>query len=112
MSTTAPETDADLAVDAALESRQHHPSDLQYIGIAALLAVMTAIEVAVYYLKASNLTLGVFFLLMIGKFSIVVAFFMHLRFDSPLLRRLFLGGLTLAISVYTIVFFMFGVYHV
>jgi hypothetical protein len=45
------------------------------------------------------------------KFSIVVAFFMHLRFDSPVLRRLFLGGLGLAVTVYLILLLMFGILH-
>jgi cytochrome c oxidase subunit IV len=106
------EQDSELAVEAALESRHAHPSDLQYIGVAGALAVLTGIEVAVYYLKSSNVTVGVLLALMVLKFSMVVAFFMHLRFDSPVLRRLFVGGLTLAVSVYFIVFFMFGVFHV
>jgi len=45
------------------------------------------------------------------KFGVVVAYFMHLRFDSPIFRRLFIGGLTLAVVVYTLVLFMFGFYH-
>ena len=45
------------------------------------------------------------------KFSIVVGFFMHLRFDSPVLRRLFVGGLCLAVTIYVIIFFMFGIFH-
>jgi hypothetical protein len=32
----------------------------------------------------------------------VAAYFMHLRFDGRLLRRLFVTGIILAISVYTI----------
>ncbi len=39
----------------------------------------------------------------IVKFTTVVAFFMHLRFDSRLFRRLFVLGLVLAIFVFTIV---------
>jgi cytochrome c oxidase subunit 4 len=112
MATELTAEDSELASEAALESRHAHPSDLQYIGVAAVLAVLTGIEVAVYYLKSSNVTIGVLLALMVTKFAMVVAFFMHLRFDSPILRRLFIGGLSLAIGVYTIVFFMFGVFHV
>jgi len=106
------EEDAELASEAALESRSHHPNDLQYIGIAAALAVLTAIEVGIYYLKSDPATIVVLVILMSLKFSIVVGFFMHLRFDSPVLRRLFAGGLALAVTIYTVVLFTFGIFHV
>ena len=106
-----PQEDSELAVEAALESRQHHPSDLTYVGIAVILAVFTAIEVGIYYLHPSTWTaLSLLFFMML-KFGVVVAYFMHLRFDSPIFRRLFIGGLTLAVVVYTLVLFMFGFYH-
>jgi cytochrome c oxidase subunit 4 len=98
---------------AAPEKRHHEPpSDGTYILIALALACLTAIEVGVYYLKSGTSTLVVLLFLMALKFGMVVAFFMHLRFDSPVLRRIFIGGLTLAGAVYTIVFFIFGVFHV
>jgi cytochrome c oxidase subunit 4 len=105
------EEDAELAVEAALESRHAHPSDLTYVGIAIILAVFTAIEVGIYYLHPSTWTALSLLLFMTLKFGVVVAYFMHLRFDSPIFRRLFIGGLTLAVVVYTIVLFMFGFYH-
>jgi cytochrome c oxidase subunit IV len=106
-----PQEDSELAVEAALESRHTHPSDMTYVGIAFLLAAFTAIEVGIYYLHPSTWTALSLILFMILKFGVVVAYFMHLRFDSPVLRRLFIGGLTLAVVVYTIVLFMFGFYH-
>ena len=109
--TEVEETDEELAVEAALESRHTHPSDTVYVGIAAILAVLTAIEVGLYYLKASTETALTLLVLMALKFSIVVGFFMHLRFDSPLLRRLFVGGLVLAVTIYVIVLLMFGIFH-
>ena len=109
---TPASSDDALASEAALESRSHHPGDLQYILIALALAVLTAIEVAIYYLKSNDLTIAVLLVLMACKFVIVVGFFMHLRFDSPVLRRLFTGGLLLAVTVYFIFFFMFGVFHI
>ena len=36
------------------------------------------------------------------KFAMVAAYFMHLKFDSPLLRRLFITGIVLAGVVYTV----------
>jgi cytochrome c oxidase subunit 4 len=36
------------------------------------------------------------------KFGMVAAYFMHLKFDGLLLRRLFVTGIILAFSVFTI----------
>jgi hypothetical protein len=48
--------------------------------------------------------LMVAFLLVLAilKFSLVAAFFMHLKFDSPMLRRVFVAGIILAAVVYTV----------
>ena len=79
-----------------------HPSDRSYVGIALLLAFITALEVASFYLEEE---LGAFLIpslivMMILKFVIVVGYFMHLRFDSNLFTRIFVSGLILAIGVY------------
>ena len=47
------------------------------------------------------------FPMMIAKFAIVVGYFMHLKYDNPLFKRVFVSGLVLAIAVYFIVFFVF-----
>ena len=109
--TEAEETEEELAVEAALESRHGHPSDSVYVLIAVGLAALTAIEVGLYYLKASTATAMTLLALMALKFAIVVGFFMHLRFDSPVLRRVFVGGLTLAVTIYIIILLMFGILH-
>jgi cytochrome c oxidase subunit 4 len=41
-------------------------------------------------------------ILMVIKFALIVGFFMHLRFDSALLRRTFSFGLALGLAVYLI----------
>jgi cytochrome c oxidase subunit IV len=109
--TAAEESDEELAVEAALEARHAHPPDSVYVLIALGLAALTAIEVGLYYLKASTQTALTLLVLMALKFSIVVGFFMHLRFDSPILRRLFVGGLCLAVTIYVIILLMFGILH-
>jgi cytochrome c oxidase subunit 4 len=80
-----------------------HPSPLKYVGIAVILAAVTAIEVGLYY---TNLPDKLFVALLLGlafiKFSMVAAYFMHLKFDGRLLRRLFITGIALAAAVYTI----------
>ena len=88
-----------------------HPSELEYIKIAAVLALITGAEVAVYYVKSlGSLLVYILVLLSVAKFSLVVLWFMHLRFDSRLFRRLFVTGIVLALFVYTIVLTTFHVW--
>jgi cytochrome c oxidase subunit 4 len=88
-----------------------HPSELEYIKIAAVLALITGAEVAVYYAKSLGSLLAIILVVLsVAKFSLVVLWFMHLRFDSRLFRRLFVTGLVLALFVYTIVLTTFHVW--
>ena len=88
-----------------------HPGERQYIVIALILGVITAIEVAFSYIEAVEGILAPSLIFMsIIKFTIVVAYFMHLRFDSRLFRRLFVAGIALAIFCYTAVLTTFHVW--
>ncbi len=81
----------------------HHPSPVKYVGIAVLLAIITSLEVAIYYINMPDGLMVAFLLVLaILKFSLVAAFFMHLKFDSPMLRRVFIAGIILAGVVYTV----------
>jgi cytochrome c oxidase subunit IV len=88
-----------------------HPSDGTYIVVGLVLAALTAIEVGLYYLKGGTPSTVALVIFMLVKFFIVVGFFMHLRFDSPVFRRLFAIGLGMATFVYTVTLFTFGVFH-
>jgi cytochrome c oxidase subunit IV len=81
-----------------------HPSDSTYIKVALVLGVLTAVEVSTYYWEkaSTGVLVAVLFPLMIIKFGVVIAYFMHLRYDNPLFRRVFLFGLLLAVVVYLI----------
>lgn len=87
-----------------------HPGPRAYVKIAVFLAIVTALEVAIYYLPAVR-SGGAFvplLLLFSGiKFGMVALYFMHLKFDSRLFRRLFVMGIILAMAVYAIVLGMF-----
>jgi cytochrome c oxidase subunit IV len=86
-----------------------HPGPKQYVVVAIVLAVATAFEVGLYYLNLPHpllATLLLFFAVI--KFSLVALWFMHLRFDSLIFRRLFVTGLILAMTVYLIVLTIFG----
>ena len=80
-----------------------HPSPVKYVGIAILLAVITGLEVALYYIPMPEALMVTFLMVLaVLKFTMVGAFFMHLKFDSPMLRKLFITGIILAGVVYTI----------
>ncbi len=90
-----------------------HPGPAAYVKVAVVLAVATAIEVALYYVTddiPGALYVGLLMFFMVFKFAMVVLWFMHLRFDSRLFRRLFVGGILLALTVYLVVLFTFGVF--
>jgi cytochrome c oxidase subunit IV len=90
-----------------------HPGPAEYIRIAVILAVVTAIEVGAYYVTGlSNLVLSTLLIvMMVIKFALVVLWFMHLRFDSRLFRRLFVTGIILAALIYTVVLVTLGGNH-
>jgi cytochrome c oxidase subunit 4 len=74
-----------------------HPSPFAYVAIAVFLAVITSIEVAVYYIhELRPLLAPILLTLSATKFATVAAFYMHLRFDSKLFTYFFVGGLLLA----------------
>ena len=69
-----------------------------YWMVGAILAVITGIEVAIFYIPAlGGALVPMLLLLSAGKFTLVVMFFMHLKFDSKWFTNLFLAGLSLAI---------------
>ena len=96
--------------DAHSEGAHAHPSEKQYIVVALVLGLFTAIEVATYFFDFGNAAIPVLLSLMVIKFVLVVLYFMHLKFDSPVFIRLFGAGLTLAVGVYSIFLaaFQFG----
>lgn len=80
-----------------------HPSALKYVQIGLILAIITAVEVGLYYVDM-NFTLLVVLLIALSvvKFSMVVLWFMHLKFDASLFSVLFTGGLALTVVVFTV----------
>jgi caa(3)-type oxidase subunit IV len=80
------------------------PTDRQYVMIAVILAVLTAIEIAATELGNDGPWLvPSLIVLMTIKFFVVVLFFMHLRFDSRLFSLMFYIGLSFAVVLYTVV---------
>tara|TARA_B110000014_G_C20111982_1_gene586052 strand:- start:337 stop:642 length:306 start_codon:yes stop_codon:yes gene_type:complete len=87
------------------QAHKPHPTPKQYVQIAIILGILTAIEVALYYTES---IVGVFtdpllMILAVSKFVIVVGWFMHLRFENKLVNRFFAGGMILALVLFAIV---------
>ncbi len=82
------------------EHESHGLSDLGYIGIAIILAILTAVEVSTYFFDFGALEVPSLLILMVVKFWIVVAYFMHLKFDSKILSWVFVAALVLALAVF------------
>jgi cytochrome c oxidase subunit 4 len=82
---------------------EKHPGPLEYAQIGAVLAVITAIEVAIYYIGLSYTLLVVALLVFsAAKFTLVVMWFMHLKFDHPLFSSMFVMGFILAATIFAV----------
>lgn len=86
-----------------------HPTPKMYWIIALILAAVTAVEIAIPYYEVFD-PIKVPGLLLLGavKFGIVVAFFMHLRYDRPLFRSLFLVGVFGSLPLFIVVLLTFN----
>jgi len=79
----------------------HHPSLRTYVNIAIFLAIITAVEVAIYYIESvESILVPALIILSAVKFLTVVGYFMHLKFDGRLLSFIFGAALIVAIAVY------------
>ncbi len=90
--------------------------DKQYIGVGFGLAVLTAIEVGLYEIEKNgsiSAATNTWSLLVLSfiKFVIVAGFFMHLKTDNPILKRMFAVGAVLAGFAYLAVLTAFGVFR-
>lgn len=95
-------------------ARKNYPREVEYVLVAIALAFVTGLEIATYAAPGfplwnwgDKVGLVLFLLLLMAiKFWTVAYFFMHLKFDKPLLTRVFYSGVALAIAVYVAVMLM------
>jgi cytochrome c oxidase subunit 4 len=83
-----------------------HPDPYQYVIVAVVLAVITGVEIAVSYMEGDipdALIVVLLLSMMVVKFFLVASWFMHLRTDRPVFRRLFVLGAIAAPLLYLIV---------
>jgi cytochrome c oxidase subunit IV len=90
---------------------ERHPGPKEYIRIAIILAAITAAEVAIYYIEGfKEVLVPMLFFFSFVKFTLVVLWFMHLKFDSRTYARFFVMGLAGAITLFLIVLLTFQVF--
>ena len=77
-----------------------HATTGTYLRVAAILVMVTLIEVGVFYVPAFHTVLvPVLLVLSAFKFTLVVMFYMHLKSDNRFFAFLFGGPLLLALVV-------------
>ena len=93
------------SIDAERDGLPHDLIDTKspvLIWIAIILAIITAVEVALYYIP--NMPSGLLFWILMAlstvKFYTVAAFFMHLKFDHTSFTGYFVGGMALAMATF------------
>lgn len=103
--------------DPHLTHEHAHPSARTYIQIAVVLAIITAIEVAIYYVPDlvgewfRPVLIPAFLILSLIKFVFVVGWYMHLKFDDPFFLRVFGFALIIGLTVVTAIIALFhGLY--
>ena len=92
-------------------SEHAHPGGKEYLAIAVVLTVITAIEVAIFYIPAMKPVLVPSLLTLSAlKFALVAMFYMHLKFDHRLFSWLFVVPMLLAGLVILALMKLFGVF--
>jgi cytochrome c oxidase subunit 4 len=90
---------------------REHPSAKEYIRIGIILGVLTGFEVWLSYSGLGHTAMITMLLLAaVLKFSLVVMWFMHLRFDDRRYARFFVMGIAGAATLYLVVLLIFGVF--
>ena len=77
-----------------------HPTPATYFKVAMALSILTAIEVGIFYVtQIGYAIIPVLAILSIGKFALVVMYYMHLKFDSKIFSGMFFFGMFVATGV-------------
>jgi cytochrome c oxidase subunit 4 len=94
-----------------VHAEHRHPTVGTYVAVAAVLAILTLVEVGVFYIPAFHPILAPALLsLSAAKFSLVVMFYMHLKSDHRLFTMMFSVPLLIAIAVGVALLFLFRVF--
>jgi cytochrome c oxidase subunit 4 len=93
------------------EGHGAHARRTTYWMVALVLGIATLLEVAVFYVPALRVIIvPVLLTLSTIKFVLVAAFFMHLKYDRPILTMVFAGALFVAVVIVVALYFLFHVF--
>ena len=97
---------------AAHAPGEGHATVQTYIKVAVVLGILTVIEISALYVPglSSHVLVTLLLVFSIFKFGLVVAFFMHLRYDNKVLTALFVGPLIIAMAIILAIMALFGAY--
>ena len=88
------------AVSEHADEAAHHIGWKTYVGVFVILFVITAVEVAIFYIEAlAPVLVPALLLLSAAKFVLVVLYYMHLKMDHPIFGRVFWAPFSLAVLV-------------
>jgi cytochrome c oxidase subunit 4 len=94
---------------AQAEAGHNHPGAKQYLGIAVVLTVITALEVAIFYIPSMKAMMVPLLLTLSAlKFALVAMFYMHLKFDHRIFSWLFVVPMIIAALVILALLKLFG----
>lgn len=87
------------------------PGPATWVRVLVLLTIATVLEVLTYVFESTlgALTAPILILFAIVKFVLVVAYYMHLKFDNRILTGIFAWGMLIAISIFAA---MAALYHI
>lgn len=97
-----PETRAPTPGGGDPGEHEGHPTPRDYVRIALILAVLTAMEYSTYVFDFGSLGVPLLIALIAIKFVYVAGWFMHLKFDTKIFSRLMYGGLAGAFTLYLV----------
>jgi caa(3)-type oxidase subunit IV len=90
------------------DEHEHKPTSMTtYLGVAAVLTVLTIIEIGPLF-EWYNLGIAPLLVLSVVKFALVVFIFMHLGPDEPIYKKIFVPSLLLAVLMVTVMMLLFG----
>ena len=98
----------------AQEEHHEHASIKTYYKIAVILTIVTVVEVIYPYATEGIPSLDAFYMPLLGvmslfKFVLVCGYFMHLKYDSKILRHILVFSLFVATLMTVALMLLFGI---
>ncbi len=89
-----------MSHEAEVQHEEQHGMTVRgYVIVGAILTAITVAELIASYSNLGPVLIPLLLILSAVKFAMVGAYFMHLKFDPPVLTQAFLVGLLLASAI-------------